>query len=116
MSSNNYDHTHVNNYDHVMLYIRVTTSVSLTLSIGALFILLLKSVNGGGLLNITCLTLSTAAAATDIVPSKSMKKFLQLHKLDLSNEVLKLISLLVLYVPRESSFSLIQILVLNLNV
>ena len=78
----------------------------------------MQSVNGAQFLNTNFLLalfgLSPACAAIDIVPLTSIYVSLESHKLDLNIEDLNLIYLLVLYVPRESSFISTQFFVLNL--
>ena len=104
-----------------MLYIGITISISLALSIWVLFILLMQSVDGAQFLNITFLLVlfaSASAAAvllTDTFPLASIYASLQSHKLDLSIDALKLICLLTEYVPLDSSFISTQFFVLNLD-
>ena len=90
----------------------------LALSICVLFNLLIQSVNGTQFLSINFLLalfgLSPARTAIDIAPLTITYASLESHKTDLKIKVLSLIGLLVLYVPRESSFISTQLFVLNL--
>ena len=87
-----------------------------------LFILLMHLVNGAQFLNVAPLSLSSTrltapsspALVIVILPLTSMHASAQSHKLDLSIEVLNVISLLV-YVPLDSSFISTQFFVLNLD-
>ena len=74
----------------------------------------MQSVNGAHFLNLTPLILSSYRFAVSsapapvivMVPFTNMYSLLKSHKLDFNIEVSKLIWVLVLHVPRESSFIL----------
>ena len=96
----------------------------------------MQSVNGAQFLNITSLFLSSACFAANncatvlvasgfgsgpaspaivIVLLTSIYASLESYKLDFNIVVLNLISLLILYIPLDSSFISMQFLVLNLD-
>ena len=87
------------------------------LSICVLFISFMQSVNGAHFLNTISILLfpppAAYAAIVTVLPT-SVYASLQSHQVDFNIEVLNLTWLLVLYVPRASSFISTQFFVLNL--
>ena len=104
-----------------MLYIGITTSMCLALSTCVLLISLMQSVDRVQFLNTPSLSLlfgfaaASGTGAIDIVHLASIHASLKSHKLNFNIVVLNLIWLLVLYVPRESSFISTRFFVLNLE-
>ena len=82
----------------------ITTSMSLELPTCVLLNSLVQSVNRTQFLNYWQLHLWLSCFLTDAIPLASMFGSLQSHKFEFNIEVLNMIWLLVLYVPRESSF------------
>ena len=83
---------HLLSAEEQRLYIGITTSMSLALSICVLFISLLQSVNEAQLLNRTSLLtwfgLSPACGVFVVVPLTTIYASLKSHKLDFSCEVI----------------------------
>ena len=93
--------------------------MSLVLSVCVLFILLMQSVNGVQFLNTTSLSLLFAPALAAAVFLTDIVLLVCIHHYNhinlVFNLVLNLIWLLVIYVPRESSFIFTQFFYLNLD-
>ena len=107
----------------IKLYIDITTSKLFSLSTRVLSILVMQSVYSTQFLNIAYLLLlsavlvaSSAPPTRVIVPLASIYGSLWSHKLDSSIQVLNLIWLLVLFVPRGSLFIPSQCFFLHLEV